>query len=133
MDMLQNAYEIGMKTGDLSRAAMTLGLLTAKKIKGGVNLVVIKKDIEHHLKLAAQHSQEQLRCNLLMYHEIVLRMIGNGRDESLSGEQDSPAWEETEASVKIFLSFYLGHMERVDFKAKLWEEQEKPILVRFFH
>ena len=133
MDMLQNAYEIGMKTGDLSRAAMTSGLLTAKKIKGGVNLVVIKKDIEHHLKLAAQYSQRQLRCNLLMYHEIVLRLIGNDKDESLSCEQDSPAWEETETYHQIFLSFYLGHMERVDYKAKLWEEEEEPILVRFFH
>ena len=133
MDMLQNAYDIGMKAGDLSRAAMTLGLMTAMKITGGVNLVVLKKDIEHHLKLAAQHSQGQLRSNLLMYHEIVQRLIGNDRDESLSGEEDSPAWEESEAILQIFLSFYLGHMERVYFKAKLWEEQGEPMLVRFAH
>ena len=95
--------------------------------------MVIKKDIEHHLKLAAQYSQRQLRCNLLMYHEIVLRLIGNDKDESLSGQQDSLAWEESEASHQIFLSFYLGHIERVDFKAKLWEEQDKPKLVRCVH
>eukprot|EP00804_Cyclotella_cryptica_P023793 CCRYP_011177-RA/>CCRYP_011177-RA protein AED:0.01 eAED:0.01 QI:5/1/1/1/1/1/2/430/1361 len=121
-DMLRHAYEIGMQTGNPSKAAFILSTMVAKQIKAGTNLLSLKRDIVNYSKLAGQHAQKQLRCNLLMMNEIVSSLIGNENIERSEDDKDIPAWEECELCLGMMASFYLGHMERVYHKSKLWEE-----------
>eukprot|EP00804_Cyclotella_cryptica_P010062 CCRYP_020488-RA/>CCRYP_020488-RA protein AED:0.04 eAED:0.04 QI:1274/1/0.66/1/1/1/3/40/1007 len=122
VNMMRHAYEIGMQTGDPSKAAFNLSIMVAKQIKAGTNLLALKRDIGNYLKLASQHAQRQLRCNLLMMNKVVSSLIGDGREECSADEKDILAWEESEFSLEMMTSFYLGHMERVCHKSKLWED-----------
>ncbi|KAL3791816.1 hypothetical protein HJC23_002447 [Cyclotella cryptica] len=122
VNMMRHAYEIGMQTGDPSKAAFNLSIMVAKQIKAGTNLLALKRDIGNYSKLATQYAQKQLRCNLLMMNKIVSRLIGDDREECSADEKDIPAWEESEFSLEMMTSFYLGHMERVCHKSKLWED-----------
>jgi len=121
-NMLRRAYEIGMQTGNPSKAAFILSTMVAKQIKAGTNLLALKRDIVNYSKLAGQHAQKQLRCNLLMMNEIVSSLIGDETVERSPDEKDIPAWEECEFCLEMMASFYLGHMERVYHKSKLWDE-----------
>jgi hypothetical protein len=121
-NMLQHAYEIGMQTGNPSKAAFILSTMVAKQIKAGTNLLALKRDIVNYSKLAGQHAQKQLRCNLLMMNEIVSSLIGDETVERSPDEKDIPAWEECEFCLEMMASFYLGHMERVFHKSKQWDE-----------
>eukprot|EP00804_Cyclotella_cryptica_P017299 CCRYP_019577-RA/>CCRYP_019577-RA protein AED:0.24 eAED:0.25 QI:0/0.5/0/1/1/1/3/0/813 len=124
VSLMQHAYEIGMQTGNPSKAAFNLSAMVAKQIKAGTNLLALKRDIANYLKLAGQYAQKQLQCNLLMMNAMVLRLIGDEEEivQTLQDEKDIPAWEECEFCLDMMTSFYLGHMERVYHKSKLWEE-----------
>ncbi|KAL7482010.1 hypothetical protein ACHAW6_007699 [Cyclotella cf. meneghiniana] len=124
VNLMQRAYEIGMQTGNPSKAAFNLSAAVAKQIKAGTNLLALKIDIANYLQLAGQYAQKQLQCNLLMMKENVSRLIG---DETVQDEKDIPAWEECEFCLEMMTSFYLGHMERVYHKSKLWEELDHSV------
>lgn len=126
-NMMWQAYEVGMQTGDPSKAAFNLSIMVSKQIKAGNNLLTLKREIANYLKLACQHAQKQLQCNLLMMNKIVSRLIGDEIEEHSLDEQGTTAWEESEFSLEIMTSFYLGHMERVYHKSKLWDALDDSI------
>lgn len=126
-NMMWQAYEVGMQTGDPSKAAFNLSIMVSKQIKAGTYLLTLKREIANYLKLACQHAQKQLQCNLLMMNKIVSRLIGDEIEEHSLDEQGTTAWEESEFSLEIMTSFYLGHMERVYHKSKLWDALDDSI------
>jgi len=129
VNLMQHAYEIGMQTGNPSKAAFNLSAVIAKRVKAGTNLLTLKSDIANYLQLAGQYAQKQLQCNLLMMNEKVSRLIGDENEimQVLQEEKDIPAWEECEFCLEMMTSFYLGHMERVYHKSKLWEELDNSV------
>jgi hypothetical protein len=129
VNLMQHAYEIGMQTGNPSKAAFNLSAVIAKRVKAGTNLLTLKSDIANYLQLAGQYAQKQLQCNLLMMNEKVSRLIGDENEiiQVLQEEKDIPAWEECEFCLEMMTSFYVGHMERVYHKSKLWEELDNSV------
>ncbi|KAL3804173.1 LOW QUALITY PROTEIN: hypothetical protein HJC23_013692 [Cyclotella cryptica] len=111
VNMMRHAYEIGMQTGDPSKAAFNLSIMVAKQIKAGTNLLALKRDIGNYLKLASQHAQRQLRCNLLMMNKVVSSLIGDGERMC----HKSKLWEDLDDSMKkkvpfrvIYIAFFSG-------------------------
>eukprot|EP00804_Cyclotella_cryptica_P020127 CCRYP_014899-RB/>CCRYP_014899-RB protein AED:0.03 eAED:0.03 QI:211/1/1/1/1/1/6/342/1334 len=127
IDMHRRAYKMGLQIGIASIAAWHKHFLIIREIHSGTNLLCIKDEIEHDLKMAKHHSMPHLVMKLSFYYETVLTLIG---DESASSTlqldregSERPTFdrESTFLFCRIVTSTYFGYFERVKSMAKKWE------------
>eukprot|EP00804_Cyclotella_cryptica_P019625 CCRYP_013989-RA/>CCRYP_013989-RA protein AED:0.06 eAED:0.06 QI:199/1/1/1/0.75/0.6/5/431/1198 len=122
-DMHRRASELAMNLGNNLMASFNMSVMLHRSLYGGSNLETLKVEIESHWILAKQHSLQMLEYILKVYGEVVIWLIGNCSPvtNNVLSDLDVPEYEEISFMYQMFLSLFLGHMERVIFMAKKWE------------
>ncbi|KAL7520532.1 hypothetical protein ACHAWX_005256 [Stephanocyclus meneghinianus] len=122
-DMHLRASELAMNLGNNLMASLNISAMLHRSMYGGRNLETMKMEIASHWILAKQHSLQLLECNLKVYDGVVSSLIGNHTlvTNSVLSDLDVPEYEEISFLYQMFLSLFLGHIERVIFIAKKWE------------
>lgn len=127
VDMHRRAYEIALQIGNTSIAALHKHLSIVRKLHSGVNLLFLKDEIEHDLKMAKHHSLRYLVMKLSIYYETVLTLIGDkSPSSSLRLDDEGPERpkfdrESTFLLCRMVTSAYFGYFERVKSMARKWE------------
>ena len=140
--MHRRACEIGLKVGDTSIAAIHQQFLIVRQLYAGTNLLALKKELEHEIKITDHYyGYPILLMKLHSYYKTVLSLIGTETPSSLElyDEDDKEVYDKQPAYVmsRIITLTFLGHYERVKHIIKRWElakgENESKISYRWIY
>jgi hypothetical protein len=121
--MHREGYEVAQQVGNNSAAALHKQFCLYKQLYAGSNLIDVKEEIEHEMKMI-EHDHSSPNSGMLgmrykiVYHR-VLTLIGDDQLNSFQGI-DSSVFDHDVAYVmnQLFTEIYFGHYERANYIAE---------------
>lgn len=125
--MHRRAYDISMQIGNNSIAALHKQFLTVRQLLAGTNLLDLKEELEHEIKMTDQYySFPVLGMKLKLHYNTVLNLIGDTTSklfQESDRDVDTSTYdnESTHAFHLMITLTYRGYHSRVVHNVKRWE------------
>lgn len=141
-----------MSIGNTTIALLNRMHMVPKAMFSGMNLAVLKAEIDSQLKLISCHSQSTLETYMLIYQETIALLKGDGVTNSqkieteLLGAKDgsiSSDYSESLFLQRLVSSYWCGRFERARYFAERWlpandeylklKEKFRSIMILFYY
>lgn len=122
--MHRRAYDVSIQVGNNSIAALHTQFLIVRQLLAGTNLLDLKEELEHAIKMSDQYySFPVLGMKLKFYYSTVLNLIGETTLQEPNRDLNASTYDKESAHAfhLVITMTYLGYYSRAKNTVKRWE------------
>ena len=123
--MHHRGYDIALQMGHISTAALQKQFLIVRQFYAGTNLLDLKEELEHEIKMSEHYcALPMLGMKLHVHYDTVLTLIGEESSHPSNKQERESIYDQEQAYMysRIMSLSYLGYYERVLHMAKQWTQ-----------